>query len=157
MRLAWLLTDLVRHGGGVEDDGAKRLPVDLSAASMALWIRASRRAVDRALAKWRARGAVTRRDGKLVIRDLAFLARTAVLPSPVRGARRERWRPPPGSVTAGRPGARAAGAAAVSPYTGAATAGIAAWRGPVLLAWRGCPGPVFELPAQPGDIPAGVV
>jgi CRP-like cAMP-binding protein len=80
MRLAWLLVDLVRHGGGVADDGARLLPVELSEASMALWIGASRRAVDRALAKWRARGAVTRRDGKLVIRDLAFLARVAQMP-----------------------------------------------------------------------------
>jgi hypothetical protein len=56
MRLAWLLVDLVRQGGGVVDAGARRLPVALSEATMALWIGASRRAVDRALAKWRARG-----------------------------------------------------------------------------------------------------
>lgn len=81
MRLAWLLADLARHGGTAEKGGGTGLPVDLSEKQLALWTGSSRRSVDYALEKWRERGIVVRRAGKLVIVDLAFLDKTARRPA----------------------------------------------------------------------------
>ena len=95
VRLAWLLVRLARLCDAVEDDGALGLPVNLSGADLALWIGAGRSSVETALKEWRSRGVVARRHGKLVIRNLDPLIKTADIPTDRRAVTQPRtpaWR-----------------------------------------------------------------
>ncbi|WP_329250442.1 Crp/Fnr family transcriptional regulator [Actinoallomurus sp. NBC_01490] len=58
-RLAWLLWDLERHGGVVQDDGSRRLPLPLSQTTLAMWAGMSKKTVERTLRDWRERGIIS--------------------------------------------------------------------------------------------------
>jgi CRP-like cAMP-binding protein len=76
-RLARLLWDLNRHGGVIQTDGGKRLPLDVSQATLALWIGASRETVERTLARWRKRYIISTAQRVIVVHDAAALASIA--------------------------------------------------------------------------------
>jgi len=76
-RLARLLWDLDRHGGFVQSDGGRRLPINISQNKLALWIGASRESVERALRKWRERGIVRTAPRTIVVYRPSALAAIA--------------------------------------------------------------------------------
>jgi CRP-like cAMP-binding protein len=81
-RLARLLWDLNRHGGVIQADGGKRLPLEVSQATLALWIGASRETVERALARWRKRHIISTAQRVIVVHDAAALASIAGIHQP---------------------------------------------------------------------------
>lgn len=82
-RLARLLWDLNRHGGIIQPDGGKRLPLDVSQATLALWIGASRETVERTLARWRKRHIISTAQRIIVVHDAPALASIAGTHRPV--------------------------------------------------------------------------
>jgi CRP-like cAMP-binding protein len=77
-RLAWLLWDLDRHGGIVQPDGGRRIPIDISQGTLGMWIAASRETVERTFAKWRVRHIIrTPAPRTIVVDDAKALARIA--------------------------------------------------------------------------------
>lgn len=72
-RLARLLCELVRHGGVVQADGGKKLPIDITQRRLASWIGASTETVERILRKWRAQHIISTGQRVVIVRNVARL------------------------------------------------------------------------------------
>jgi CRP-like cAMP-binding protein len=91
-RLARLLWDLERHGGVVQDDGSRRLPLPLSQTTLAIWAGMSKKTVERTLRDWRKRGIISTPAPRTIIvhktSALAVLAGVTRSNQPVLGTMR---------------------------------------------------------------------
>jgi CRP/FNR family cyclic AMP-dependent transcriptional regulator len=72
-RLARLLCELIRHGGVVQADGGRRLPIDITQRRLANWIGASTEKVERILKKWRTQRIIRTGPRTVIVHDIQKL------------------------------------------------------------------------------------